>query len=80
MIGEYFDQVYQDTGRYCFGVDDTMRALEAGAVEKLICWEYLDVVRYTLRNPATKEITVKLLRPDQVTDGEHFADKATSMS
>ena len=34
---------FQDTGKYCFGVDDTLKALEMGAVETLICWENLDI-------------------------------------
>jgi len=28
-----------DTGKYCFGVEDTLNALEAGAVETLILFE-----------------------------------------
>ena len=43
MIGKYFDEISQDTGKYCFGVDDTLKALEMGAVETLICWENLDI-------------------------------------
>ena len=41
--GRYFDEISQDTGKYCFGVDDTLKALEMGAVETLICWENLDI-------------------------------------
>ena len=29
--------------RYCFGVEDTMKGLDLGAVETLICWENLAV-------------------------------------
>ena len=43
LIGRYFDEISQDTGKYCFGVDDTLKALEMGAVETLICWENLDI-------------------------------------
>ncbi|KAG9328309.1 hypothetical protein JZ751_015031 [Albula glossodonta] len=28
LIGRYFDEISQDTGKYCFGVDDTLKALE----------------------------------------------------
>ena len=52
LIQKYFDEISQDTGRYCFGVDDTLKALELGAVETLIVWENLDITRYTLRNAA----------------------------
>ena len=43
LIGKYFDEISQDTGKYCFGEDDTLKALEMGAVETLICWENLDI-------------------------------------
>ena len=35
----FLQEVNMDTGKYCFGVDDTMTALDAGAVETLILWE-----------------------------------------
>ena len=53
LLGRYFDEISQDTGKYCFGVDDTLKALEMGAVDILIVWENLDVTRYVLKNHAT---------------------------
>ncbi|OBZ75105.1 Eukaryotic peptide chain release factor subunit 1 [Grifola frondosa] len=52
LIQRYFDEISQDTGKYCFGIDDTLKALDLGAVETLIVWENLDVTRYVLRNAA----------------------------
>uniref|UniRef100_A0A8D2NA88 Eukaryotic peptide chain release factor subunit 1 n=1 Tax=Zonotrichia albicollis TaxID=44394 RepID=A0A8D2NA88_ZONAL len=46
LIGRYFDEISQDTGKYCFGVEDTLKALEMGAVEILIVYENLDIMRY----------------------------------
>jgi hypothetical protein len=43
LIGKYFEEISQDTGKYVFGVDDTLMALEMGAVETLIIWENLDI-------------------------------------
>lgn len=45
VAAKYFEEISQDTGKYCFGVVDTLKALECGAVEILICWENLDLVR-----------------------------------
>lgn len=53
ISGRYFDEISQDTGKYCFGVEDTLKALEMGSVEILIAWENLDIVRYVLKNHAT---------------------------
>jgi len=79
LINRYFDQISQDTGRYCFGVEDTLRALEMGAVETLICWENLDIQRYVLRNHATGEDKVLHLTSEQEKDKTHFTDKETGV-
>ncbi|KAF7731742.1 Polypeptide release factor (eRF1) in translation termination [Apophysomyces ossiformis] len=55
LIQAYFDEISQDTGKYCFGVEDTLKALELGAVESLIVWENLDINRYVLRDAAGAE-------------------------
>lgn len=44
---KYFDEINQDTGKYCFMVDDTLKGLDLGAVETLIVWDNLDINRYT---------------------------------
>uniref|UniRef100_A0A8C1UXE1 Eukaryotic peptide chain release factor subunit 1 n=1 Tax=Cyprinus carpio TaxID=7962 RepID=A0A8C1UXE1_CYPCA len=49
LIGRYFDEISQDTGKYCFGVDDTLKALEMGAAEILIVYENLETMRYVLK-------------------------------
>ncbi|MCO5561908.1 hypothetical protein L7F22_015533 [Adiantum nelumboides] len=78
LIGRYFDEISQDTGKYVFGVDDTFKALEMGAVEILIVWENLDVNRYVLKNAVTGEVSIKHLNKDQQTDLSNFKDSATN--
>ena len=48
LLQRYMDEITQDTGKYCFMVEDTLKALELGAVEDLIIWDNLDVNRYVL--------------------------------
>lgn len=80
LIGHYFDEISQDTGKYCFGVEDTLRALELGSVETLICWENLDIQRYVLKNHATSTSTTVLhLTPEQEKDKSHFTDKESGV-
>jgi peptide chain release factor subunit 1 len=50
-----------------------------GAVETLICWENLDVQRYTLKNNATAETKILHLSSDQEKDVTHFTDKETGV-
>lgn len=78
LIQHYFDEISQDTGKYCFGVDDTLKGLEMGAVETLIVWENLDVMRYTLRNAAGEDIVIHVSK-DQEKDREKFIDKSTGL-
>jgi len=75
LIGKYFDEISQDTGKYVFGVEDTLKALEMGAVEILIVWESLDVSRYTLKNSVTGEIVIKHLSKDGELDQNNFRDQ-----
>lgn len=66
LIQKYFDEISQDTGKYCFGVEDTLRGLELGAVETLIVWENLDVTRHRLRDSNGAEIIVHTHAPPPV--------------
>jgi len=79
LINGYFDQISQDTGKYCFGVEDTLRALEMGAVETLICWENLDIQRYVLKNHASGDQKILHLTAEQEKDKTHFTDKDTGV-
>ncbi|KAK1224550.1 translation termination factor eRF1 [Marasmius sp. AFHP31] len=78
LIQKYFDEISQDTGKYCFGIEDTLKALELGAVETLVVWENLDITRYTLRNAAGEEIIV-YANKEQEKDREKFIDKSTGL-
>ncbi|KAF4401229.1 hypothetical protein G4B88_014070, partial [Cannabis sativa] len=78
LMENFFKQVEQDTQKYVYGLDDTMKILEFGAIEKLIVWESLDMNRYVLKNRLTEEIIVKLLNKEQETDPSSFRDLATS--
>eukprot|EP01113_Clastostelium_recurvatum_P015271 TRINITY_DN1846_c0_g1_i2.p1 TRINITY_DN1846_c0_g1~~TRINITY_DN1846_c0_g1_i2.p1 ORF type:complete len:493 (+),score=164.71 TRINITY_DN1846_c0_g1_i2:158-1480(+) len=78
LISAFFEEISQDTGRYCFGVDDTLRALDLGAVHTLIVWENMDITRYALKNVATGENKVLHLNKEQEKDTRHFRDEATS--
>jgi peptide chain release factor subunit 1 len=73
LINDYFDHISQDTGKYCFGVVDTMRSLELGAIETLILWENLDVSRYELKS-SSDDIEIKYLTPEQAKNTSEFQD------
>jgi peptide chain release factor subunit 1 len=66
LISKYFEEISQDTGKFCFGIKDTLTALEMGAVQTLIVYENEPTMRYTLKNASTGE--EKVLHLDK--DGE----------
>ena len=51
LVSKFFEEIALDTGMIVFGVDDTMKALELGAVETVLLFEELDINRYVLKNP-----------------------------
>lgn len=72
LIQKYFDEISQDTGKYCFGVEDTLEGLRQGAVEVLIVWENLDIARYQLKNPSTGEEIIKHFTKEQEKNADNF--------
>ncbi|XP_030967293.1 eukaryotic peptide chain release factor subunit 1-3-like [Quercus lobata] len=72
LIGKYFEEISLDTGKYVVGVDDTLKALEMGAVKILIVWENLDINRYVMKNSTTSEIIIKHLNEEQEADQSNF--------
>jgi len=65
LICKFFDEIALDSGQFCFGVDETMKALEMGAIDILIVWENLAVNRYSYVKLPDQPQEVLYLRPDQ---------------
>ncbi|KAL9659789.1 hypothetical protein QQ045_024598 [Rhodiola kirilowii] len=78
LIGKYFEEISQDTGKYVFGVEDTLKALDMGAVETLIVWENMDMNRYMLKHGTTGELIIKHLNREQEANQSNFRDPVTS--
>lgn len=51
LVSKFFEEIALDTGMIMFGVEDTMKGLELGAVETILLFEELDYIRYVLKNP-----------------------------
>jgi len=77
LLQNYFEEISQDTGKYCFMIDDTLKGLELGAVETLIVWDALETLRIVVKNISTGENKVLYLTPDQSTKDSYFRDAET---
>ncbi|KAI8925389.1 peptide chain release factor eRF1/aRF1 [Entophlyctis helioformis] len=79
LIQQYFDEISKDSGKYCFGVEDTLKGLDQGAVETLIVWDNLEVSRVVLKNPQTGEEKVLYLTKEQEKKTSLFTDEETGV-
>lgn len=79
LISKYFDEISQDSGKYCFGVNDTLSCLEMGAIETLIVWEDLAVERCVLLNSQTQEEHIHFFTQEQQADDKNMKDPETGV-
>jgi len=79
LITKFMDELAQDTGKICFGVDETVEGLKMGAIETLILWENLEMNRYVLRHPETKEEQVLYKTPDQEKNMDFLVEGETKL-
>jgi peptide chain release factor subunit 1 len=77
VVQDFFEEISRDSGRYSIGLNDTMTALELSAIDKLIVWEDLDVIRFQLRNPVTGALNVVFLPRGAPRDRGLFTDPLT---
>eukprot|EP01083_Nonionella_stella_P034007 93074_1 len=80
LLTDYMQEIAQDNNKYCFGIRDTIRALEMGAVKTLIVWEELKITRLTVQNPSTKEQDNLHLKDEEIESGEFQKDKDTGVT
>ncbi|KAK9054523.1 hypothetical protein SSX86_025601 [Deinandra increscens subsp. villosa] len=78
LLRKFSKGLVEENEKYVFGVDDTLKCLEVGAVETLIVWENLDINRWVLKNSTTGEIIVKHLNKDEEGDQRNFRDSDTN--
>jgi len=79
IISNFFEEVAQDSGKYVFGIAETLQTLAMGAVEMLIVWESLETQRITVKNPSTNEEKVLVLSPEQEKDPLALRDPETGV-
>merc|ERR1719336_2111344 len=79
LITMFLDEVAQDSGKFCFGIKDTMQALDMGAVETLIVWEELTLRRITIRNNHTNTENHIFVTPEQAKNEKLYRDPETGV-
>jgi peptide chain release factor subunit 1 len=77
LIGKYFEEISQDSGRVCYGIEDTLKALELGAVETLIVFENLEITRWVLKDSNGNTVILHTNKQSESSNREQFMDKET---
>ena len=79
LVSKFFESITLDTGMIVFGVNDTMKALEMSALEKILLYDEIEVTRYEIKNPAKDETRTFYLTPKQEEDPKWFKDADTGV-
>ena len=77
LISDFFDHIAIGDNLVVYGVTETMKLLESGAVGKLVCYEDLNYIRVRLRNNESDTINTIYIRPEQITNPDIYKDKET---
>ena len=73
ILGKFYEEIAKDSGKYVFGLKDTMESIENGMVDILIIWENIDFVRLTLKDNkgetrvetvSSKKVSGQKFKPD----------------
>ena len=79
LISKFFQEISLDTQMICFGVQDTIKAMEHGALETMMLFENIEITRYEVKNPVDGSVKVHLLNAQQEQDPKYFKDKDTGV-
>eukprot|EP00747_Dinoflagellata_sp_TGD_P012818 gnl/TRDRNA2_/TRDRNA2_122020_c0_seq1.p1 gnl/TRDRNA2_/TRDRNA2_122020_c0~~gnl/TRDRNA2_/TRDRNA2_122020_c0_seq1.p1 ORF type:complete len:354 (-),score=71.63 gnl/TRDRNA2_/TRDRNA2_122020_c0_seq1:52-966(-) len=77
VISRLLNEIAKDTGKFCFGAQDTLEALENGAVETLIMWEDLQLRRIILRDATADSERVSYVTPEEAARESFYRDPET---
>lgn len=70
LLSAYFEEIAKDSGKFCYGVSDTLKALDLGAVETIIVFESLNVIRYTVKDSEGNQKVVHAASKEEIGDME----------
>lgn len=82
VLNKFYEEITFDTGKLCFGANETIRCLKEGAVELLIVWDNLDLqyVELKPKKPSDgTEIVIKYLKLNEIEYKSTWTDKQTSV-
>ena len=80
LISDFFDHIAMGDNLVVYGITETMKLLESGAVGKIVCYEDLNFIRVRLRNSETGTVSSVYIRPENITNAELYTDKDSGVA
>ena len=74
ILNKFYEEIAKDTGKYIFGLKDTMEAMENGTIDMLILWENLDYNRLTLKD-SDGNVTTETVHKDKISGNKWKNEK-----
>jgi peptide chain release factor subunit 1 len=78
VIGRFFDEIAKDSGKYVFGLKDTLEAMENGCIDILIIWENMEFHRLTLKDNA-ENVVVEIIPKSKSTNSSKWKNELTGV-
>jgi len=78
VIGKFFEEIAKDTGKYVFGLKDTLESMENGSIEILIIWENLEYNRLELRDNQ-ENIVIEILPKNKSHNISKYKNETTGV-
>ena len=73
ILGRFFEEIAIDSGKYVFGLKDTMEAMDNGMIDVLIIWENINFVKLTLENSRGENL-VEYVSANKINGNKYQSD------
>lgn len=72
ILSRFFEEISKDTGKYVFGMKDTIAAFDDGMIETLIIHDELALNRMSLKSTSgSEELSVEIVHKNFASDGKY---------
>lgn len=79
LISDFFDHIALGDGMVIYGIQDTMKLVDSGAVGKIVCWEGLDYLRIRLRNTVTQNLSTIYVKPENAANAALYQENGVPL-
>ena len=79
IINKFFEGLYENPRKHCYGILDTVKELTMGAIKTIILFQGLEHIRIKLRNPITNIEKIIIFIQTKENDKDHFFENGIEL-